>query len=107
MRCGRVAGATGSPRSASASGREFRSSSKRCDLLLVDRVEEGPDRPDAFLAHHAFELRHQGAVVPEDAATHGRQEDLVALRILGKVSEVGCEAARNPLQPVAARALLA
>src|SRR5205823_9247063 len=47
-----------------------------CDLLLVDRVQEGPDRPDAFLTHHAFELGHQGAVVPEDAATPGRQEDL-------------------------------
>src|SRR3954467_8827732 len=92
--------------SAAGAAAEARASAAARTLFLIDGVEPGADRPHPFLAHDAFELRHQRPAVAEDAAAHRGQEHLVALCVPGEEPQVGGEAARDSLQAVATGALL-
>src|SRR3954469_12519493 len=92
--------------SAAGAAAEARASAAARRLFLIDGVEPGAYRPHPFLAHDAFELRHQRPAVAEDSAAHRRQEHLVALGVLGEEAQVGGEAARDSLQAVTTGTLL-
>src|SRR5688572_26441341 len=74
-------------------------------LLLIHRLQPGPDGPQGLLPQGALERGHQDPPVLGRAIAHLFGEDFVAFLVRREITQVWCEAAGNRADAVASSAV--